>query len=465
MMNPYSRCSLTGFGYVLALVCLLLGGPDAGAQSVDFVPVREDSNQLVRLLGQYQEQYNKELTALPSNNKKDYQEIYGRRWDHIKGLFDKKEIYTSRAAQQYLDALVAEIRKANPVLQQRSFQCYFSRTWIPNAGYVGEGIILFNMGLFQRLDNESQAAFVIGHEIGHYLLGHQDSSMNKYVVTINSPEVQAELRKIKGSEFRKREQLEHLVKGMTFDSRRHSRDHESQADSMAVELMRATRYDLSGALSALALLDIIDTDSLDMKRCLSASFNSKGYPFKDSWLTQEDGLLGGHARLEKDGMEDSLKTHPDCQTRIGLLKPLVDKYTVSGKSLFVVDKDQFQKYRVLFSYESNEYAYEVGNYTRGLFLSLQGLQRNPSDVWFVVQTGKLLNGIYAAQKGHRLSKVVDLPAPYYPADYNLLLQFIQNLYVEDIAGISYNYLLGYRGKLDGYIPFREVYHQSEKNNQ
>lgn len=48
------------------------------------------------------------------------------------------------------------------------------------------------------------------------------------------------------------------VKGLTFDSRRHSRDHEAQADSMAVELMRHTSYDLHGALTTLALLDSID---------------------------------------------------------------------------------------------------------------------------------------------------------------------------------------------------------------
>ena len=59
-----------------------------------------------------------------------------------------------------------------------------------------------------------------------------------------------------------------------------------------------------------------------------------------------------------------------------------------------------------------------------------------------------MNGLYAAQKEHTLSKVAALPGPEYSPNYNLLLQFVQNLYLEDLAAISYNYLLPYHPQLD-----------------
>src|SRR5258708_23428866 len=136
------------------------------------------------------------------------------------------------------------------------------------------------MGLFDRLANESEAAFVLCHEISHYILHHQENSMSKYVTTINSEEVQDRLRKIKGSQYHKHDQVESLVKGLTFDSRRHSRDHEAQADSMAVVLMRPTRYDPNCALTTLALLDGVDKGDFKTDNYLLPDFNSSQHSFR-----------------------------------------------------------------------------------------------------------------------------------------------------------------------------------------
>jgi hypothetical protein len=127
---------------------------------------------------------------------------------------------------------------------------------------------------------------------------HQEKSIDKYVTTLNSPEVQAQLRKIKGSE----------------------------ADSMAVELMRHTAFALTGATSKLALLDSVDEDRWDAEGYLQRVFNSSDYPFRKKWIALEEGLLGGHAHLKSEGqsgLADSLKTHPDRGLRIKLIGPLV----------------------------------------------------------------------------------------------------------------------------------------------
>jgi Zn-dependent protease with chaperone function len=444
------------------LSVLFLG---ARAQKADFLPVAEDPALLTNLSEKYQQRFREDLDKLPSKNKKDFQEAYTHRWENVKQKFDKQEIYTSPVAQQYLDGLAAEIKRGNPQLRDRVFTCYFSRSAIPNASYIGQGIILFNMGLFHRIGNESEAAFVLCHEIAHFLLQHTEKSIDKYVVTINSPEVQDELRRIKGSEYRKNEQLQKLVKGLTFDSRRHSRDHESEADSMGVELLRNTRFDVSSALTALALLDVIDTDTLNTASCLQKTFNAKDYPFQKKWIAREEGLLGGHAHIKEEEMKDSLKTHPDCKGRIRLLAPLVGRSRQAVSLKFVSDSSKFLELQRVFRYETIEYAYASDNYTESLFLTLELLQVQPGDAYLVAQVGKILNGLYDAQKGHTLSKVTALPSPQYPPNYNLLLQFIQNLYLEDIAAISYNYTGGYHPQMDYYRSFKDAYERSVKIQQ
>jgi len=436
---------------------LIVGYLGVVAQTKVFVPATEDPVLLTNLLNEYQQAYHAEADHFPSQYRKDYEKVYDERWKTIKEIFDKQEIYTSLPAQQYLNSLVDEIVKDNAVLKGRSFHCYFSRSYIPNASYMGEGIILFNMGLFYRLTDESQVAFVLCHEISHYLLQHQEKSIDKYVTAINSPEVQAQLRKIKGSEYKKLEQLETLVKGLAFDSRRHSRDHEAEADSMAVVLMRQTPFALYGAVTTLALLDSVDRDGFDTEGSLQHTFNASDYPFRKKWLAREEGLLGGYARLHQDETEDSLKTHPDCPSRIRLVGPLVsgDKGRV-----FVVDSVKFRMLQESSRYEVIEYAYINKEYTQSLFLTLKLLQLRPDDVYGVSQVGTVLNGLYEAQKSHTPGKVVDLPGPDYAMNYNALLQFVQNLYLEDLAAICYYYLTPYRSRLYGYESFRKAFDES-----
>jgi hypothetical protein len=463
--NPIKEVRYALFVFFLAGVALFAVLP-ACCQSTGFSPTLEDKVLLSRLQNEYQQQYKDDLDKLPGKNRRDYVIVYGRRWDNIKKTFEKEEIYTSPVAQAYLDSLVAEIVKGNPSLGLslggRVFHCYFSRSATPNAAYIGEGIILFNMGLFDRLDDESEAAFVLCHEIAHFLLRHPENGIDKYVTEINSEEVQSQLRKIKNSEYRRNQQLEGMMKGITFDSRRHSRDHESQADSMAVELLRNTRYRVSGALTTLAILDSIDTDTLNTGACLERIFNTKDYPFQKKWMHREEGLLGGHAHLlNDDKLEDSLKTHPDCQVRIKALAPIINKQgSPPGGMHFVVDSVMFGQLKTEFRFEVIEYAYQSDRYSLGLFHALKLLQDLPGDAYLVAQVGRLLNGIYVAQKAHTLSKLVDLPSPELPANYNLLLQFIQNLYLDNIASINYYYLSQYHPRLDHYALFKSAYVQS-----
>ena len=429
------------------------------AQVAAFAPVPPDAGLLASLHSQYETQYKEESDRLSSPYKKDYQECYSERWKNIEEKFTKQEIYTAADAQGWLDRMVAEIVRGNPELSGHPFHCYFSRSAIPNASYIGEGIILINMGLFYRLADESEVAFILCHEIAHCYLQHTEKSIGKYVTAMNSEEVQAELRKIKGSEYQKRGRLESLVKGLTFDSRRHSRDHESEADSLAVVLMQHTPFTGSGALSTLQLLDGIDKNGFDTEGALRANFDSKEYPFKKKWVAREEGLLGGHAHLsENKELADSLKTHPDCSKRLVVLRPMVR----AGGGRWAVDPVLFAKLAERFRYEVIEYAYASGNYTESLFLTLQLLKERSRDTYLVSQTGKLLLGMYAAQKGHTLSKVVDLPSPYYPENYNLLLQWVQNLYLEDLAAVNYYFLNRYHPEMDPYPAFKASYDASEK---
>jgi len=75
----------------------------------------------------------------------------------------------------------------------------------------------------------------------------------------------------------------------------------------------------------------------------------------------------------------------------------------------------------------------------------------------------VMNGLYKAQKDHSLGKVAELPAPDYPKNYNSLLQFVQNLYLGDLASISFYFLKARFPELQQYGLFRKALEEAAKN--
>lgn len=431
------------------------------AQVKVFSPAAPNAQLLSTLEQQFETDYQTTLAALPSKYKKEFQVIYDQRRENIKSKFDKKEIYTATGARQYLDKLLQEIIKTNPLLQNRKIYCYFSRSGVPNASYIGEGIILFNMGLFTQLENESQAAFVLCHELAHYYLQHSENSITRYVNTMNGKDMQQELRKIKASEYGKREQLEKLVQGITFNTRRHSRDHESQADSMGLVFLQNTRFNPNGALTVLALLDTVDTDTMNTSARLQQLFNASAYPFRKKWIAKRETLLGGQLQPEKDRqIADSLKTHPDCRQRIKLLEKTINAGPQTA--LNIISKTTFDSLRHAFKYEVVNYAFENDQYSLSLYYAISLLQEYPDDPFLVTHIGRVLNSCYESQKAHILGKLIDLPSPGFSDSYNVLLRMLQNLGLDEFPAISFYYLEAYQSKLNTYTAFNRELDKSRQ---
>ncbi|UYQ94493.1 M48 family metalloprotease [Chitinophaga horti] len=459
-MNANTPANLTGrlaLYLLMALICL----PAFAKAQEAFLPVITDSVYLKAQAGSYGDRYKQRMKLLPSKHRNDYQEIYNSRWEHVQQVFDKREIYTDKKAMAYMDRLLTTILQANPQLDASNIKGYFSRSAVPNASYIGEGIFLFNLGLLDKMENESQVAFVICHELAHYYLQHSENSIRTYVETVNSPEMQRELKNIKRSEYGRNARLDKLAKGIRFNSRRHSRDHEAEADSMAIVLLKRSPFAASEGLTALALLDRIDSSSVDMATCLPKTFDAAAYPFKPKWIAKSSGLLGGHATLKRDAaMADSLKTHPDCSQRIKLLAPAVNGDTKTSKN--PLDATTFAELRARAGREAVAFTWENKQYTNCLYLLLEQLQHKPADPYLVTQMGQVFNAWHAAQRSHTLSRYTDSPSPYNDPNYNTLAQFVQNLYLEDVAAVGYHYLAKFQSQLSQHAPYNETLKESTR---
>ena len=85
------------------------------------------------------------------------------------------------------------------------------------------------------------------------------------------------------------------------------------------------------------------------------------------------------------------------------------------------------------------------------------LSDHPGDPYAVAMTGRAFEAISGAQKQHVLGKYLPLPSPYFPESYDTLLQFLQNLRLDEVGLINYHFLLPFQASLSNYPPFAEAW--------
>ena len=434
--------------YILPLVFLFCL-PAAGQLNELYSFQKDDS---VLKQSYYKQTLKKKEFLLSSikENKKDYTEIYNDQFEAIAKLLNSSRSVTEPQVHGYLQSVLKKIISANADLSGLELRVVFSRDWWPNAYSMGEGTIAINAGLMVFLENEAQLVFILCHELAHYYLDHSNIAIKKYVETVNSKAFQDELKRLSKQQYRVNQQLENLATLQLFNTRKHSRDKEAEADRYAFKFMKRTGYDCGAIKTTLKLLDNIDDSLLFKPLSIPELFNFSEYPFKKKWIEKESSIF---SQLSKDDTplskkeRDSLKTHPDCEKRIALLEDSIASIQPPGKN-FQVDENIFHKLKKDFLIEITEHEFKEKNLSRNLYYSLSLLQAGEKVPLAVYSVARCLNEIYENQKNHQLGTTVDVENRRYSEDYNNLLRMINKLKLDEIANLNYYFCKSHVSKMN-----------------
>lgn len=450
------------FSILITTILLLLQYASPAQTAWQYTPVKDDDGTLKTLQAEIRKQYEKDSLGIKGENKKYILEIYRDRFKGLNELFETKEPLASPEAAAYLAGIANEIINKNPELKILAPRILFSRAWWPNAYSTGEGTIVFNIDLFTRLQNESQVAFVLCHELAHLYLNHSNKKINRYISTIYSEEYQEKLKELKKKQYDKKAELDKLEMGFAFKSFRHSREFETEADSVGLRFMKNTNYDCKESITCLAILDEIDEEKTDYSKQLPKVFSFAGYPFKNRWIEKEAAFFGVTAEV-KDKLEDSLKTHPDCKERIKSLEPVLQRNAAAKGQPFLQSPEQFSQLQQLFAFEGINFCFQSKKVSRTLFNAIKLLEQNPQNAYLVTTIGNCFNEMFEKQKNHRLNNIVDNPSPFREKNYNTLLEFISRLSLKDISHIGYHFMHQYSTAFSTDAAFSKAFEQSGKN--
>lgn len=341
-----------------------------------------------------------------------YKEIWDGRTDFITDAIENDGYVYENDIYNYLDGVISQIVRANRQLIPQKPFLMIDRSTSVNAYATGSSMIAVNIGLLAFVKNREELALVLAHELAHNIMMHPENGMKKRAEWLTSDEYKQSLNAVLDSKFERLTRLKKVYEDYSFDRSRHQRYHESDADSLAVVLLKNSHIEIDPSF-------FLRLDSADIQYRQPLKKNVKDYfaayhlNVEDSWLVKRTkGLSVKNYSFNNNtaGLADSLKTHPDCQERYNKTKSLQ-----SANSAFTpvpaALKDKSMK-MMIWSIYCN------GNMTACLYRVLLEKDKGNTDPWYDFMFNNVMSGLYFADKKlNRFNAINVRPKEYISKNY------------------------------------------------
>ncbi len=258
----------------------------------------------------------KPAVIFSKETQKVYEEQVNSRVEAIVQSLKVNQFVYQPEIYNYINSILLELVSRNKELIPNMPFLLLDRSASVNAYTFGFNILAVNMGMIDFARSKEELSFVLAHELSHNLLNHaQEADMNR-ADWLTSDEYKNGLKDISASKYQKFSKLKNLVKGFSFTRNRHSRYGETNADSLAIVLLKNAKIPFNAQW--LLRLDSADNNyQLSLKKDIASYFTEFDISINVA-LTQKKALgLSSKVFNFKDTtkLQDSLKTHPDCEIR------------------------------------------------------------------------------------------------------------------------------------------------------
>jgi len=423
------------------LLCLLIIGvlssTRALAQDASYLPYYSKDTTRLYQLAVAQRNDVKAHLVVPKTGSSEYREHYKK---VVKEASD--DVFNSIRYSALLDPVVepfvqqvfARIVKANPQLP--AARLVLTRNPEPNAHAVGNGTVMLNLGLLPRLENESQLAFILCHELAHVACRHMENGLQERLATLHSKELKREFRRIINSEYNIGSQIKALALGFSLNNSYHHRRFERQADSLGYVLLTRTTYEAPQAYRALELLDTIDEPENPEALALSTYFSCPNFPRTFASAPAKPASIFTVKAAEKTVLEstDTLKSHPDCAKRMRFVQTLANGQVAKGPQ--PASAPDFARIRSLSRLEVIQSWFDYDCYDHALFEALQLLPQQPNSPFLRSVVVLSLFELRQHLQDHTYTEVVSNISTHQPANFNALLRTLYDLHYEDFTGLG-----------------------------
>ncbi|AMM50293.1 hypothetical protein TH61_02605 [Rufibacter sp. DG15C] len=416
---------------------LLLGLSVVGsAQTKVYFPFYSPDTVQLHTLALTQKAGVKTSMPLPKSSSVTYRNHFKRIVDESAAYAYNRVRYSALLDEElnpFIQNIYQRIVKNNPGLP--ASQLILSKSPIENAFALSNGTIVFNVGLLARLENESQVAFVISHELAHVYFQHMQTGIKQTLDALYDKEHQKEVRQIVRQVYNTHSKLENLALKFSMNNNFHRRGHEKQADSLAFTMLLKTDFDPAQAYTALQLMDKMDAPANQRPLELNSWFSCQSFQLPPSEKQKPKSIFAVIPEVKDYEMSDTLKTHPDCKKRMGYIKELALRTSITTEFATHISQE-LSALQLNCNREIVQSWFDMQRYDYALYQALLQLNASPNDDYLQAMVMLCLHQFKDHFERHQFADVVSNVSDEQPNNLKELLQFLHLLNLSDFKGLS-----------------------------
>jgi beta-barrel assembly-enhancing protease len=286
-------------------------------------------------------------------------------------LLTSGKVLFGDSISNYLDRVASIILKFDPETKEQ-LRFYAIKSDEVNAFATSEGAIFVTIGLMARLENEAQLAYVLAHEITHFLNKHSISM----VLEENKIESNSNINWY-------HRQGETIAKLSAF-----SKEFEMEADQFGLYLLAKAGYSKDGAKSMLEIL-------------LKYSLEIEEKKFDPHFMELDSMLFPAQFTVDtmqyiidySSERDDKYSSHPNIRKRQAAIESLLKDMSGEEGELFFLGEQKFNQIKLLAQYETIHLNILNQNYVYAIYNAQVQLQSDPDNQYIEESLGKALYGL------------------------------------------------------------------------
>jgi beta-barrel assembly-enhancing protease len=326
---------------------------------------------------------------------------------------------------EYINQVADKLLSSNQQLRSK-LRFYTLKSNAVNAFSTDQGIVVVTTGLFSRLQNEAQLAFVLAHEISHYTEKHVINSFD-YAMNVANKDV--------------------------YKLSAYSQDHELEADALGLKMYLDAGYSKDAIDSVFDLLmhAHLPFEEKEIHRSI--------FSFGDFEIPESRFPKTSYPILKDEDYDDELSSHPNIGKRKNnIVKILGGLGVVSEGVLSFFDQSKFAELVKISIFESVRIDVVNGNFVNAINTIFLLESKGNSSIYLNRMKAASWLGISVLKQNGQLSKYLK-PKKQYEGTVSKLHEFLQGENAEAINALSIRVILDVKQKhpMDEFI--RSVWDQ------